>query len=95
MDMQSIRNSVLLESISISDSSGDILYVFSVNGREYRFVGKACDSRAIRAIAYTEELDDFMMPLTQLDNSASKTLVSLTLAWLDGKHIDSPVAITK
>ncbi|MGY4534543.1 hypothetical protein ACVW0Y_003684 [Pseudomonas sp. TE3786] len=93
MDTPFIKSSVLLKSISWSAASGEIIYVFSVNGVERRFAGEVRGSSKIRAIGYSDELDNFMMSLMPRDGAVSKRLIAISWDYIEGRDIQLPVTL--
>ncbi|MFZ6759505.1 hypothetical protein ACO0K9_20050 [Undibacterium sp. Ji50W] len=86
-------NALVLSSIENFLAENEIRYCFYLGGSEIFFTGCAKESAGIRSVAFSEEMDKFLLTLCVYDPSIVKKMVRLTWEHLEGNDVGLPVSL--
>ena len=93
MDTVSTSHKICLLSISYDPHVRDVYYCLSVQGEVEHFSAKLSDIKGIRGVAFTDDLDEFIMSVMPLQPKISKILVEITLDYIDGREVIFPIQL--
>ncbi|MEN0628597.1 hypothetical protein AAIG33_14310 [Phytobacter ursingii] len=93
MDTVTINHEIYLISIGYDSQTRDIYYCLSVQGEVEHFSAKIFDTKGIRGITYTDDLDEFIMSVMSLQPKISKILVEITLGYIDYREVSFPIQL--
>jgi hypothetical protein len=79
--------------MSYEHKARDVYYCLSVQGEVEHFSAKIFDTKGIRGITYTDDLDEFIMSVMPLQPKISKILVEITLGYIDGREVSFPIQL--
>lgn len=93
MGIPSISSNVVVQSISYSSISSEVIYVFLVDGAKFEFSGRLHSSSGIQGLEYSDELEAFLMSLMPIGPRISKKLNALSWSYVEGASVKFPVAL--
>lgn len=91
MDIVSTNHNIFLLSIDYDDKTKIINYGFSFNNEAKFFMATILETKGIKGISYTDELDKLIMSIMPYQPKISKILSEITWDYIEGGNISLPV----
>ena len=93
MGTVSISHKIDLISINYESQTRDVYYCLNVQGEVEHFSAEIFDTKGIRGITYTDDLDEFIMSVMPLQPKISKILDEITLGYIDYREVSFPIQL--
>lgn len=89
----SISSRLVIQSISYSASTREIVYAFLIDGVEHRLVGRLHEARGIKGVEFSDDLERLLMALMPIGHGVSKKLSAISWAYVEGQGVNFPVVL--